>query len=87
MLKTHMILKDKNGQSYRKEVESPICITSTAFQKMADPNFNKGEISVAQTCSETKTVMALSSNSNSTIEQVASANPEGVKFFQIYMSK
>lgn len=82
-----MVLKDERGRQYTKEVNSPICITSTAFQKMADPNFNMGEISVARSCAESKTAMALSSNSNSTIEEVAQANPDGIKFFQIYMSK
>ena len=52
-LKTVFKIKDKNGNNQMKEIASPICITSTAFQKLADVNNNLGEVSVAQSCYET----------------------------------
>lgn len=82
-----MRVKDENGDWKMQEIPSPICITSTAFQKLADVHNNMGEVSVAESCAETNLPMILSSNSTATIEEVAKVNPKGIKLFQIYMSK
>jgi len=54
---------------------------------MADPNNNQGELLVANACKKSSTPSALSSFSTSSIEEVGKINPDGVKFFQIYMDK
>ena len=65
-------------------IDSPICITSTAFQRMANPD---GEIATARACNKTKTPLVLSSWATSLNEDVGKAAPDSMKIYQIYLSK
>ena len=65
-----------------QQVDSPICVASTAFQMMAHPD---GELAVANACNLTKTPFALSSNSNTAMEEFKDHTT--AKVYQIYMSK
>lgn len=66
------------------KIDSPICMTSTAFQRMATP---EGEVSSARACNKTKTPLVLSSWATSSNEQVGAAAPDSVKVYQVYPSK
>ena len=65
-------------------ISSPICVTSTAFQRMATP---EGEVATARACNKTKTPLVLSSWATSSNEQVGAAAPDSMKVYQIYLSK
>lgn len=67
-----------------KAIDSPICVTSTAFQRMATPD---GECATARACNASKTPMVLSSWATSSNEDVGKSAPDSVKVYQIYMSK
>jgi (S)-2-hydroxy-acid oxidase len=66
------------------KIKSPICITSTAFQRMAHP---EGEVSTAKACNATETPMVLSSWATSSNEQVGEVAPDITKVYQVYLSK
>lgn len=66
------------------KIASPICVTSTAFQRMATPD---GEVATARACNTTKTPLVLSSWATSSNEEVGAAAPDSFKVYQIYMSK
>ena len=66
------------------KISSPICVTSTAFQRMATPD---GEVATARACNVTKTPLVLSSWATSSNEDVGAAAPDSLKVYQIYMSK
>lgn len=66
------------------KIASPICVTSTAFQRMAAP---EGEVATARACNKTKTPVVLSSWATSSNEQVGAAAPDSFKIYQIYLSK
>ena len=55
-----------------QKVKSPICIVSTAFQKMAHP---LGEIATARAAEKTGTPQVLSVNANTTIEEIGELSP------------
>lgn len=65
-------------------IKSPICMTSTAFQRMAHPS---GECDTARACNNTKTPMVLSSWATTANEEIGAQCPDAHKVFQIYMSK
>ena len=68
-----------------KKIVSPICVTSTAFQRMATPD---GECATARACNAVhQTPMVLSSWATSSNEDVGQFAPDSVKVYQIYMSK
>lgn len=66
------------------KIASPICVTSTAFQRMATP---EGEVATARACNKTKTPLVLSSWATSSNEDVGAAAPDSFKVYQIYLSK
>ena len=77
--------RDTKTSIMGEPIESPICVTSTAFQRMANP---EGEVDTARACNAfNKTPMVLSSWSTSTNEEIGQAAPDSFKIFQIYMSK
>ena len=65
-------------------INSPICVTSTAFQRMAAPD---GEVATARACNKSKTPLVLSSWATSSNEEVGAAAPDSMKVYQIYLSK
>ena len=67
-----------------QQIKTPICIVSTAFQRMAHP---EGEIATAGAAEKTGTPQVLSGWANSTIEDVAKTAPTGLKMMQVYLSK
>ena len=68
-----------------QKVNSPICIASTAFHKMAHQD---GELATARAANAyNATTLKLSSWSTTALEEVAAQAPDSLKFFQIYLSK
>ena len=67
------------------KIWSPICITSTAFQRMAN---YEGECATARACEVmNRTPFVLSSWATTSNEDVGVAAPNCVKVMQLYMSK
>uniref|UniRef100_A0A090XDH0 Putative glycolate oxidase n=1 Tax=Ixodes ricinus TaxID=34613 RepID=A0A090XDH0_IXORI len=75
--KAATLLKDQ-------KLSMPIGIAPTAFQKMAHP---EGEMATARAAQKANTLMILSTLSNTTLEDVAAAAPEGLRWFQLYVYK
>lgn len=67
-----------------RQFNAPIGIAPTAWQKMAHP---EGELASARAAQKHRAVFVLSSNSNTSIEDVARAAPEGINWFQLYIYK
>lgn len=65
-------------------VDSPICIAPSAMQQMAHPD---GEIATSRAAAKCNTLMTLSSWSTIALEEVASAAPSGLRWFQLYVYK
>lgn len=63
------------------EVEFPILVAPTAYQKLAHPD---GEVATANGASDAGTLFTLSTLSTSSIEDVARAS-DGPKWFQLYV--
>ena len=66
------------------KINIPIGIAPTAWQKMAHP---QGELASVQAAQKQGTIFIMSTNSNSSIEEVAQAAPECQKWFQLYIYK
>jgi len=67
------------------KVSSPICVASTAFQKMTHA---EGELAMARGSEASNhTPFMLSSWSTTPLEDVAREAPNSLKLFQIYLSK
>lgn len=66
------------------KIASPICLAPTAFHKLAHPD---GEVETTKAAASTGTLQCLSSWSNCSLEEVAEANPDGIKIFQVYFSR
>ncbi len=66
------------------KISLPICISPSAIQKMAHED---GELATAKSAVKNKTIMILSSLSSSTLEDVARANKDGIRWFQLYAMK
>lgn len=67
-----------------QKLSMPIGISPTGFQKFAHP---EGEKATARAAHKAATVMILSTMSTTSIEDVAAAAPEGLRWFQLYMFK
>jgi (S)-2-hydroxy-acid oxidase len=67
-----------------REVDSPILIAPTALHKLAHPD---GELATAQAANEKNTLICLSSLSSNSMEKVAKANQNGMRWFQLYVMK
>ncbi|CAN8007574.1 unnamed protein product, partial [Ixodes pacificus] len=67
-----------------QKLSMPIGISPSAFQKMAHP---EGEMATARAAQKANTLMILSTLSNTTLEDVAAAAPEGLRWFQLYVYK
>jgi 4-hydroxymandelate oxidase len=64
-----------------EEVSMPILTAPVAYQRMAHPD---GETAVAQAAGELGTIMCLSTLATSSLGEVAEAEPEGRRWFQLY---
>lgn len=67
-----------------EKVSFPICIAPTAMQKMAHPD---GECATSRAAARHGILMTLSSWSTTPLEEVASAAPQGFRWFQLYVYK
>ncbi|CAH1406690.1 unnamed protein product [Nezara viridula] len=67
-----------------REVKVPIGVAPTAMQKMAHPD---GECANARAVGRAGSVFILSTLSTSSIEEVAAAAPDTIKWFQLYVYK
>nr|XP_060641690.1 2-Hydroxyacid oxidase 1 [Anolis sagrei ordinatus] len=67
-----------------QRVSMPICVAATAMQCMAHED---GEIATVRACRSMGTGMMLSSWATSSIEEVAQAAPEAVRWLQLYIYK
>ncbi|XP_030052174.1 2-Hydroxyacid oxidase 1 [Microcaecilia unicolor] len=68
------------GQS----ISMPICVGATAMQCMAHA---EGEVATVRACRSVGTGMMLSSWATSSIEEVAEAAPDGLRWMQLYIYK
>ncbi|XP_007086884.1 2-Hydroxyacid oxidase 1 [Panthera pardus] len=67
-----------------QRVSMPICVGATAMQCMAHVD---GELATVRACRSLGTGMMLSSWSTSSIEEVAEASPEALRWLQLYIYK
>ncbi|KAL4623948.1 hydroxyacid oxidase 1 [Arapaima gigas] len=67
-----------------QRLSMPVCVAATAMQRMAHPD---GEMATARACRSVGTGMMLSSWATSTIEEVAEAAPDTVRWMQLYIYK
>ncbi|KAM7289537.1 hydroxyacid oxidase 1 [Ixodes scapularis] len=66
-----------------QRLSMPLAISPTAFQKMADSD---GELATARAARRAGTLMVLSIYSTTSFEDVRQAAPEGLQWFQLYIS-
>lgn len=62
----------------------PIAIAPTAMQRMAHPD---GELATARAAGRAGTIYTMSTLATASIEQVAAAAPDAIKWFQLYIYK
>ncbi|KAG8583954.1 hypothetical protein GDO81_008606 [Engystomops pustulosus] len=67
-----------------QKVSMPICVGATAMQRMAHPD---GETATVRACRSVGTGMMLSSWATSSIEEVAEAAPDCLRWMQLYIYK
>ncbi|XP_012693519.2 hydroxyacid oxidase 1 [Clupea harengus] len=67
-----------------QRLSMPVCVAATAMQRMAHPD---GETATVRACHAAGTGMMLSSWATSTIEEVAEASPDSVRWMQLYIYK
>jgi (S)-2-hydroxy-acid oxidase len=65
-------------------VSSPIAVAPSAMQRMAHPD---GELATVRACQKTGSIFVLSTISTTSIEDVAAAAPNAIKWFQLYVHK
>jgi (S)-2-hydroxy-acid oxidase len=85
----HKILRDVSETSIKtnilgREISMPILVAPTAMQKLASI---EGEIATAKSTYELGTGIVLSSLSTCSMEDVAKANGDGLRWFQLYVMK
>ena len=68
-----------------EKLNSPICISSSAFHKMAHPDGEEGTFEAAQKAGQT--CVTLSNWATTTAEDCARQAPDCFKIFQVYCSK
>ena len=61
---------------------SPLLVAPTAFQRMAH---DTGECATSRACASRGTVMCVSSLATTTLEDIAAAAPDGLRWFQLYV--
>jgi len=73
---------DTSVEILGKRISMPICIAPTAMHRMAH---HHGEEATARAASAEKTCMILSTLSTTSLEDVAAANGDGIRWFQLYV--
>ncbi len=66
------------------ETSLPVLVAPTAYQRMAHP---EGELAMARGAAAAGAVNCLSTLATATIEEVAAAAPQAVRWFQLYWSR
>lgn len=79
-----VVNRDLSVQILGQKVDIPIGVASAAMQKMAHP---EGECANARAVGAMGSIYQLSTVSTSSIEEVAEAAPNTIKWFQLYMLK
>jgi len=74
---------DISSDFFGVPISSPLMVAATAMHKLIHPD---GEMATAKACSNTNTLMMLSSLSTTTLEEVAET-PGLIKIFQLYVTK
>lgn len=77
----NVVERDLSIELFGQRFTSPIVLAPTALHRMAD---DEGERATARAAAATGTLMTLSSISSTSMEDVAAAAPEGVRWFQLY---
>ncbi|MEE6474403.1 hypothetical protein FKM82_010367 [Ascaphus truei] len=67
-----------------QKISMPICVGATAMQRMAHSD---GEIATVRACKSLNTGMMVSSWATSSIEEVAEAAPDSLRWLQLYIYK
>ncbi|XP_053565309.1 2-Hydroxyacid oxidase 1 isoform X2 [Bombina bombina] len=67
-----------------QKISMPICVGATAMQRMAHPD---GETATVRACGTVGVGMMLSSWATSSIEEVAEAAPDSLRWIQLYIYK
>uniref|UniRef100_A0A023F7T5 (S)-2-hydroxy-acid oxidase n=1 Tax=Triatoma infestans TaxID=30076 RepID=A0A023F7T5_TRIIF len=75
-------IRDTSCEILGSKVEIPIGVSPSAMQKMAHP---EGECANARAVGEKGSVYILSTLSTSSLEEVAEAAPDTIKWFQLYI--
>lgn len=65
-----------------QRISFPVGIAPTAMQRMAHP---EGEIATCRAASRAKTLMILSTIATTSVEELASAVPDSLRWFQLYI--
>ncbi|XP_071962518.1 2-Hydroxyacid oxidase 1-like [Antedon mediterranea] len=76
---------DLNTTILGERISWPVCLSPTAFHRMAD--YNEGEVATARAAASVGSAMALSCVSTRTIEDVAAVTPRGVRWMQVQFYK
>ena len=76
--------RDLKTSFFGQELTMPICVAPTALQRMAHPD---GEIATAKACEKLGCLYIMSTMSTTSIEEIAKAAPNAVKWFQLYLYK
>ena len=77
-------VRDLSTRILGQDISLPVCIAPTAMQRMAHPD---GETATARAAAAEGTIMTLSTIATSSIEEVATAAPAGLRWFQLYIYK
>ncbi|KXJ30026.1 hydroxyacid oxidase 1 [Exaiptasia diaphana] len=67
-----------------EQISMPICAAPTGFQKMAHQD---GEVGSAIACARSKTMVCISTYSSSSIDDIANAPFQGLRWLQLYVLK
>lgn len=76
--------RDKNYSFFGTNLSMPLGISPMAMQRLAHPD---GELAMARAAEKSGIIYTLSTFGTSSIEEVAAAAPNCVKFFQMYITK
>ncbi|XP_064478495.1 2-Hydroxyacid oxidase 1-like [Ornithodoros turicata] len=65
-----------------QKISFPVGIAPTAMQRMAHPD---GEVATCRAAHQAKTVMILSTIATTSVEELAKAEPDSIRWFQLYI--
>ncbi|KAL7300851.1 hypothetical protein TKK_0006409 [Trichogramma kaykai] len=79
---TNVSKRDISTTILGERISMPLGVSPTAMQRMAHPD---GECANVKATGGAKTIFTLSTLSTSSLEEVAEASPEAIKWFQLYV--